>query len=118
MEWRRPKVREIVFGVVSRWPIFGFWLRGQNVGSPIVGISSIPENVHFPWRNPSGTDTKFVAKWTPKNYSMYHSNCTSAPGDGICDNSWLDIASGETRRQERLGGGSGGEQLAKCTLTG
>ena len=41
--------------------------------SPKVEISSIPENVHFPSRNPSGTATQFAAKWTPENYFIYHS---------------------------------------------
>ena len=51
---------------------FGFWLRGQNVVSPRGEISSIPENVHFLSRNPYGTDTQLAAKWTLKNYLMYH----------------------------------------------
>ena len=27
----------------------------------------------FPRENPQDTDTQFAAKWTPKNYSTYHS---------------------------------------------
>ena len=45
--------------------------------SPIGGISCIPENVHFPSRNPYGEDTQFASKWAPKNYSMYHSRAAT-----------------------------------------
>ena len=41
--------------------------------NPMGEISSMPENVHFLSSHPSGTDAKFAAKWTPKNYIMYHS---------------------------------------------
>ena len=46
--------------------------------SPLVEISVTPENVHFPARNPSGTDIQFAAKWTPKNDLMYHSKLSGA----------------------------------------
>ena len=50
-----------------RWPIFGFWVKGQNVVGPIVRISSTPENVHFPTRNPSDTRHPICGKMdTPK----------------------------------------------------
>ena len=49
------------------------WLlaEGENVVSPIGEISCIPENVHFPSRNPKGTDAQFAAKRTPKNFLMF-----------------------------------------------
>ena len=82
MTRRRPKVLEkSPQASLLRWPICGFWLSGQNVVSPRGEISSFPENVHFPSKNPSGTDTQFAAKRTPKNYLMYHSTppSSSAP---------------------------------------
>ena len=46
-------LREIALGVIPQMAnFFGFWLRSQNVVSPIGEISSIPEDVHFPSRNP------------------------------------------------------------------
>ena len=45
-------LREIALDIMPQVPNFGFWLRGQNVVSPIGEISSIPENLHFPSRYP------------------------------------------------------------------
>ena len=51
-----------------------FWLRSQTVVSPIRDrISSTPENVHLPSRNPRAADTQFAEKSIPPNYLMYHS---------------------------------------------
>jgi hypothetical protein len=53
VEWRRPKVLEKSPDIMPQVANFGIWLRGKNVVSPTIGeISSIPENVHFPSRNP------------------------------------------------------------------
>ena len=51
---RKPKVLEKSCASASspRWPFLGCSLTGQNVVSPIGGIFFIPENVHFPSRNP------------------------------------------------------------------
>ena len=43
MEKKAKSLEEIALGApFLRWPIFGFWLRGQNVVSPTGEISSVP----------------------------------------------------------------------------
>ena len=62
-----------------RLPILRLLAVGQNVVSPKGEIFSIPENVHFPSRNPQGPDTQFAPKWTPPhNYAPHEGNRLSA----------------------------------------
>ena len=55
-------IREIALDIMPQVANFGFWLRDQHVVSPIAEISCIPENVHFPSRNPSDTRHSICGK--------------------------------------------------------
>ena len=61
-----------------RRPIFGFWLRGQNVMKSHRGNLLCPRKCSIsPEKSPQTQDTQFAAKWTPENYLTYHSSTIS-----------------------------------------
>jgi hypothetical protein len=65
LEMKKTKSQKSRYTPSPSWPIFPRLREGKNVMFPIGEISSTPDNVPFPSKNPEAADTQFAEKWTP-----------------------------------------------------